>query len=105
MAKKYIPSGYQIINLGELDLSSSVTLTDGDAKILVDLFNEGELFKKPILLSIYDTNDSVQYMGFAIQRSESLTIPCFNDDGTECDYIYIAIDSEKITVSLIVASL
>ena len=60
MTKKYVPSGYQIINLNVELSGGSKTLTanDGDdAKILLDLLKDlttNNILRKPILLKIYD---------------------------------------------------
>lgn len=65
MAKKYVPSGYQIINVGEMDLGSPITVSINDKpeyKILYDLIHSHEL-KKPILFNLYETNEGL-FAGF-----------------------------------------
>ena len=67
MAKKYVPSGYQIIDLGSHDLSSAVTITKGtnaDADVLIDLYEREKLIDKPILLKVHDSNGSYSCSGF-----------------------------------------
>lgn len=75
MAKKYSPSGYQIINLGLLDLSSSITITDYDTeelKVLREVFlnfsnqnkKDEPIHVKPILLSITNSDSGISYCGF-----------------------------------------
>ena len=56
MSKKYVPSGYQIINLNLSAQTSGTAFSVGtdDEKLLCDILNSG--IKKPILLSIIDTS-------------------------------------------------
>lgn len=98
MAKKYVPSGYQIIDLGSLDLSSNVTINKGenaDADVLISLVSEGKLGKKPILLSLYDEDEDVQLSGFGIIVGENVEL---NIAALSARY-YLAIDSAKIVIS------
>lgn len=78
MGKKYVPSGYQIINIGNIDLSSPLTFTKGDGsnkdiQLLIDIVeeitNKEEILKKPILFSCYDENRDSYYSGFLTQSS------------------------------------
>ncbi len=108
MAKKYVPSGYQIINLGDVNTSSSVTITNfvGDYKILHDLFVKSmesfPFITKPILLYLYDSTNIFQIIDIV-----NLTI----DYGSEYAYLYcrlfdsirlkITIEETKITIERI----
>lgn len=68
MAKKYVPSGYLIVNLGHFQ-SLPVNISKGtnaDADILMD--NYDKLDKKPILLSVNDV------MGFATYDYDADTL-------------------------------
>lgn len=62
MGKKYIPNGYQIIDLdltvSEWSSEESFTVNSDDAKILYDILTNYDL-KKPILLhlSVYSEDD------------------------------------------------
>ena len=93
MAKKYSPNGYQIIDLGEHDLSSTILLTEGenaDADVLIELRRTNRLWNKPILLKIYDTDGQISYVGVPVIREYELYLidkysviaVTINDDGT-----------------------
>lgn len=64
MSKKYVPSGYQIINIDVSDKTSGTAFTPEteDEKLLFELLSGN--VKKPILLKIITTN--VEFMGFAL---------------------------------------
>lgn len=69
MAKKYIPSGYQIINISvtatALDGTPfSVTATTEDEKILCDLLEHDKQFTKPILLNFHEISNDYTLSGF-----------------------------------------
>ena len=70
MAKKYIPSGYQIISIDVSDKSSGTGFTPEteDEKILYEILSSSK-FTKPILLDI-DTG-AYHYIGFAIIDSDN----------------------------------
>ena len=58
MAKKYQPSGYQIIDLGTHDLSNAVTITASDNKdVLLLIENLQKESPKPILFTIKNSDD------------------------------------------------
>ena len=52
--KKYVPSGYQIINIDTTDKTSGTGFTPetDDEKILYEILSSGKLEPKPILLKI-----------------------------------------------------
>ena len=60
MAKKYVPSGYQIINLDAtnypLNDSGDITPTQDDEKILVEILQKG--VTKPILICLKNVGDN-----------------------------------------------
>lgn len=89
MAKKYIPSGYQIITLTEQDFDEDdfLIVKSEDSKKLFEIFNDGGQLKftKPILLTYEDIT------GFVVCAKQVpsliLSIPIFKDDGT-LDFLY-----------------
>lgn len=106
MAKKYVPSGYQIINLPdvELDDQGHATINYGDypdGDILIDLATSGLLGKKPILLNFIDVQ------GFATIVGENYISISNLIDGNDI-YVYslsINIEQKKILVSMITYSI
>lgn len=100
MAKKYVPSGYQIIDLGAHDLSSPVTINKGenaDADVLIELKDNGKLYSKPVLLHIADTDSGLDVMGFCVVNNDL--------DGlilwvTQTSDIIVEIQSTAITIQL-----
>ena len=75
--KKYVPSGYQIIDLGTIDLSNlPVTITaseNEDVKTICEIVKEKRLSKKPILLA-YTDQTGLRKVGFcSIGTNNNLT--------------------------------
>ncbi len=70
MAKKYVPSGYQIISVdvNETEDNQWYVVESEDSKILKTLLesNDGRIYKKPILLDIYDNSNGWRIQGFAV---------------------------------------
>ena len=72
MSKKYYPSGYQIINLGELEPASykRSELPDDDWKMLFDILKAGKGVEKPLLIKLswwdYLLQPSSQYKSYII---------------------------------------
>ena len=110
MAKKYVPSGYQIIDLGSHDLSSAVTLSsfEGDTKVLHDLCvelleNYPNKVAKPFLIKIIETNTEQMIIGNPILDVDSgndyvrLFLHFTNDK-----YIEIVCDYTEIILSYVV---
>ena len=68
MSKKYIPNGYQIINLGDVGLdndNTNVTLSKGfsdDVDSLIEWAKHG--CKKPVIIQLYDGYSSIEYIVF-----------------------------------------
>lgn len=93
MGKKYIPSGYQIINLDLSDKTSGTPFdpeTD-DEKLLCDLLHNG--VKKPILLQISGligypvVNGNALYLTSGPVGSSSTTI--IESDGSQLTYTLV----------------
>lgn len=84
MSKKYVPSGYQII---DLDLSAvtqsgdSVTPTTEDEKILANILNNGTM-NKPILLRIHNLG-GFELCGFGIMLGGTISLPSYSMSGFE----------------------
>ena len=73
MAKKYVPSGYQIINLNVEDKSSGVAFTPetDDEKLLLKILESREC-KKPILLHI--KTSSYDLTGIAVFDTSTISL-------------------------------
>ena len=105
MSKKYVPSGYQIIDLGSMDLISDVTLNKGtseDVYILISLLYEDRLLNKPILLKLRDTDGDIKACGFCSATLDSdgylLSLHALTCGGTEYQY-NITLDESNVYVS------
>ena len=62
MAKKYVPSGYQILDLGTLTGNETVPVSE-DSKLLFTLCDKwlkGGEIKKPLLISYFDSDESIR---------------------------------------------
>ena len=83
MAKKYVPSGYQIINITSTDVDEDgyLILESKDAKILYELLddNNPKIATKPILLNYENI-----LIGFAIISGSKLSLcqVTYLSDGT-----------------------
>lgn len=72
MAKKYVPSGYQIINITLIDDDGNLQIQDSeDKKILEKIIKENQLFNKPMLLKLHDVVNDYDVMGFVLIGSEN----------------------------------
>ena len=67
MGKKYVPSGYQIIeiDINRLDGNNVLPKETEDEKVLYDLFINKKLYQKPILLRILNDGE-ILLNGFAV---------------------------------------
>ena len=68
MAKKYVPSGYQIISLHAIDDGDGGVILEEteDYKLLVTIFKT-ENYQKPILLNLIDDVNGVKILAFPIR--------------------------------------
>ena len=105
MSKKYYPSGYQILNLGNDVESGSYgrdDLPDGDWKLLFDLLKAGKGLKKPFLISAYDmllrptcqTMYGFDTLAYLAIDSDTLAIT-----GAITVSVYYVEDDDEITVN------
>lgn len=89
MGKKYTPSGYYIIDLGERD-SGDLLVGDApdnkdDAESLLDILKNKKFLKKPVIISIMI--DGFQLNGVASSCitddgvTHMLTVSCLQQDG------------------------
>lgn len=62
--KKYVPSGYVIVNLGTIDLSNDSAEISGTT---AESIKSALKTKKPILLNIDDDNNGNSACGFCVQ--------------------------------------
>ena len=101
MAKKYIPSGYIIVDLGELDLSSPVTITDEEViKSLIE--NARKEHSKPILLTFTDTDAEVRYSGFLVEFADigmSTERTYHLNDAVASIEVYIYFETPSVTIT------
>ena len=103
MAKKYTPSGYQIINLEVVD-NSGFTITpddNEDSKILFDmmaLFLDKGILKKPILLHLTETTNGNSICGIA-QVFASSEYMCELQCGTGDNYVILTLSDGGSTIS------
>ena len=76
MSKKYVPSGYQIINLDLMDKTVQVPFepTTEDEKILWNILHKGNtvLPSKPILLGVKTAY--LRFLGFGTIADSSITL-------------------------------
>lgn len=75
MSKKYIPSGYQIINVFTYDDEGTIKIRESEDKtILKEILKNG--INKPILLHLNDADGSLGYVisGFATLLNNELYI-------------------------------
>lgn len=102
MGKKYTPSGYQIIDLGTIDLSTTpkdiLKGVNADVDKLIELYANGKLNNKPILLSFYAAN----FFGKQITVIPScldnlLQFSNMSDDATGVWSVVIYVTNNKIT--------
>lgn len=103
MAKKYLPSGYQIINLDVVDNSGFTISPDDneDSKILFDvmtLFLDKGILKKPILLHLTETTNGNSVCGFAQVFASSENI-CELQCGTGDNYVILTLSDGGNTIS------
>lgn len=90
--KKYVPSGYQIINIDLTGKTSGTPFTPEteDEKLLHEILSSGEL-KKPILLDI--TTSSYHVVGFVVYYGDiSITFGAVGSSVTE----EISLDDDKL---------
>ena len=76
MSKKYVPSGYQIINLLSLAFETGDVVEYGkneEVDILIDLYRRNELSKKPILLAVKPI-DGDKREGFVTIKNDNTII-------------------------------
>lgn len=95
MAKKYSPSGYQIIDLGRHDLSSTITINKGenaDADVLIDLYTRGKISDKPILIRIVSGNSEMS--GFCTRAGDFLNLWVSSSESLRVE---LGIDELEIT--------
>lgn len=94
MSKKYVPSGYQIIDLGSIDLSdlpTSKTASDGeDFKILIDLAKQGKLASKPILCKYIASNSDMVCTEWGTIKGDGINLSSIT--------ISINVESEQIVI-------
>lgn len=96
--EKYIPNGYQIINLGDIDLTTTVTLNDDNSKMLIELFKSNRLYSKPFLIHLHETNDDIDITGFAQTYDTYIIMKYISDDISEIRTITISVTDETVTV-------
>lgn len=79
MAKKYTPSGYQIITIDIADKTSGTDFTPvtEDEKILLNIIDSGtkDILQKPILLNVLNSGDIV-ISGYATMKSGGVSVSC-----------------------------
>lgn len=91
MAKKYVPSGYQIINIDVTGLIDGDELpVNEDTEILKELFESGKIHEKPILLCL--DNGGGLHSGFVNVSDATLyyneIVYITTEDGFDIDYGY-----------------
>ena len=103
MTKKYVPSGYQIINVNVLldeALSKYYIEESADSLLLKNLLISipaGETIKKPILLNVNIVVESITMCGFVTSAENVLTLKA---SGYECN---ITIDGDnELSVEIVV---
>lgn len=103
MSKKYIPSGYQIINLDleveQSGISELKTPETEDEKILHSLLSDAENIKKPILIKakVYDKDsDTIGYFKqFATIIDNTLLLGFSNNYSS----LEIYADDDKLSIT------
>ena len=104
MAKKYVPSGYQIINITSTDVDDDgyLILESKDAKILYELLdnNNPKIVTKPILLNYEDI-----LIGFAIISGSKLSLcqATYLNDGTldSLNQVEFIFESDLVAVTFV----
>jgi predicted nucleotidyltransferase len=105
MTKKYVPSGYQIINLGSVADGDIIAKgTNSDVDLLIELAKEQKLTKKPILLSFIATNHDISVVPLIWGKVLYYSFVKVDNNGA-AEYwfdlsITIKTDEEQITVGL-----
>lgn len=81
MGKKYVPSGYQIINITQNDVDDDgyLLLDHEDCKIIFEILLNQKM-NKPILMSYQSTAASVSLCGFAKIYQSSIVLTEINMD-------------------------
>lgn len=103
--EKYIPNGYQIINLGDIDLTTTVTLNDDNSKMLIELLKSKRLHSKPFLIHLHETNDDLDITGFAQTYDTYIIMKYISDDVAEIRTFTISVTDETVTVYQVIKSL
>ena len=101
MSKKYVPSGYQIIDLGSLDLSTSVTLskeTSEETQILYDILKGEE--NKPILLKLFEENSGALWNGVAVRNNDMCSLSFVSDDASSINSVVIYAFNDELIITL-----
>ena len=105
MSKKYIPSGYQIINLGDVGLdddNTEITLSKGfsdDVDSLIEWAIHG--CKKPVIIQLYDGYSDVEYLTFPFITIKGSDIYLRLVGTYYLIDILVDLESQEITVTLI----
>ena len=94
MGKKYVPSGYQIINIDFTSSDSEITVIPSemteDEKVLYDILNRGLTETKPILLSIRERRMNTRLIGFGVLEDGAINLK------SETYNFYARIDNENL---------
>lgn len=70
--KKYVPSGYIILNIGEVTMvNDEIEITDKELQEKIDYALQS---KKPVLLTIKDTTSGEGASGFCVNDNGSLRL-------------------------------
>ena len=98
MSKKYVPSGYQIINVvGD----SGSFIENEDSKILFEIINNKK-FNKPILLTIDLTQDGYYVLsGFATFKNDLVNIGSIEPGSSIGVNVYIDGESGLLAYAII----
>lgn len=93
--KKYVPSGYQIIDLGVIeDFESPISAETDDQKLLCELVNDLSQ-TKPILLKFNDSNYNV--VALSTRYGNVLFISYYSSADGEIFHYAISASSNEIT--------
>jgi len=97
--------GYQIIDLGEVDLTDTVTInkgTNADADVLLDLSKRKKLHNKPVLLHLHEANSDMDITAFVTTTNDILQIFMSADDLSDKYVIFVVIAplAETVTISM-----
>ena len=101
MGKKYVPSGYQILEIESTDKDNDDILlknTD-DEKLLYELFKSGKILEKPILLRV-TASGTPTMCGFPIVSLSAITLTW--TDGVDYDSYSFSYDSENDEITVII---